>query len=114
MGLQVIENAKSTCKGLFFRGKVNIYYDAGKFVEKRELRLLRKSSCIQQCQNDNAALCDYDWLLETLSEAIECEDYPCVGKIEDGRMYKLVCIGAGFDSHTGEWEPGELSFDLVK
>lgn len=89
------------CKGLVFRCAVSICITKHNgFLERRELRLLKRSSCTgcEKC----------GWIMDYMHEEIHGgEPDTLLSKLEDGKMYK-PCFAVWRD-----WESGydEMEFD---
>jgi hypothetical protein len=103
-GLELIENVNEEpqCKGIFFRGKFNSFYNDRKksITVKKELVLLKRKSCkgCEQC----------DWIWDYIWE--DCNDNPLedyIGEIENGKLYT-------FTVHTSrDWESGYEEIDCI-
>ena len=72
--------SKRTCRGLYWRGRVNSFFNDKRIETRKSLRFLKRLSCpgCEQC----------DWLWVYFGEDIGCngpEDY--LPEIEDGHIY---------------------------
>jgi len=87
---------KKGCRGVFFRGKKNVWFDyhKGRLVYKQELRLLKRISC-DGCQ-------DCGWIFDQMSDMIGSDGiiYPKYG-IEEGKMYTIAVTNESRDWETG-------------
>jgi hypothetical protein len=68
-----------TCKGLYWRGRVNCFMNGSSIETRKSLRLLKKMSCsgCDQCE----------WLWEYLNEVIGNEEEDSLSEIKDGLIY---------------------------
>lgn len=109
LGMKIIrptgerEKDAEECKGIFFRGITNNYFDyaTGKLVWKEELRLLKRMSC------KGCSKCD--WLFDDIREHAECGCSIILPKngIEHGKTYRIVVSNITKDYETGyvdDWD----------
>lgn len=100
------EEPKPPCKGLFFRGSVNVYHDGkGRITEKKEIRLLKRKSC-EGCEDcfdwwDYMSMCD-------INEEIG------LSHIEHGKLYTPICITGDPNWETGIVDEWWYEFQEVK
>lgn len=80
-------NSECCCQ-LIFRASVNSYVQGGRYVESKELNLLKRKSCKCGC---------CDWLLEALNEQMGSSDYPTQIEDEfvDRALYELKVTNHG-------------------
>ena len=103
-------DSKPKCKGLFFRGRTNTYYnyETGKLDIRKSLTLLKRDSCkgYPDCdsydeEKDNIlnSCCDH-WMLEEMNDMMDV-DAVIVPEIEDGALYGLKVSNLSTDWETG-------------
>lgn len=102
MSLGIEKSKKSECKGLFFRGTVNIFATDNYVREVRQVKLLKRMSC-KGCEKCG-------WIMENIHEDImggSFEKY--LTDIKDGKIYTPK-IEASQDWESGYWEIDEIYF----
>lgn len=100
--MEINEN-KSDCKGLIFRGKINRYINSkGEYVETNKMSPLKRKSCIgcKKC----------GWLIEELLEFVSNEYDPLPKEIEHNKLYKLVITNISKDWETGHVDDYDIVF----
>lgn len=95
---------ENTCKGLFFRGVVNQYFDGKKLVFKEELRLLKKKSC-SGCIQCDSMLDD----MHEFQNMVVVED-----EIENGALYTANVGNISRDWETGYVDDWNIIITKVK
>jgi len=80
------------CKGLYFRGYTNKYWDGSKLSFKSELRFLKRKSC------SGCSKCG--WFHDTMSEQLYA-DGVYAPKIKHGSLYSVKCEVLSTDWETG-------------
>jgi hypothetical protein len=88
------EFMENKCQGLVFRGKKSVYYNQGRFVEKKEIRLLKKMSC-RGCHKCISLMDD---LKEEITNIGTEYGFP---DIKDGGLYTLEFEVLGRDPEGG-------------
>ena len=88
---------EKTCKGLYWRGKVSLFFSSHNSIENRKsLRFLKRMSC------NGCGSCD--WLWDIIREDADCQD-DIINHVEDGKLYT-------FKVHTSrDWESGHYEVD---
>jgi len=94
-----------SCKGQYFRGVVNSYYNGKDMIQTFRLNKLKQKSC----QNPECGSCD--WLREVMGE--EMAEYQNLGGVKPGALYKLQVSGQS-DWETGMVDDYDITFVEVK
>lgn len=96
------KNDKDPCKGLFFRGTVNIFATNEYVQEKRQVKLLKRMSC-KGCDQ-----CSY--LMEMVQEDVSDGSFErYLHDIKDGKIY-TIHISSYMDYESGYYEIDGISF----
>ena len=95
-----IETSEPQCKGIFFRGSISKCMTSyNGFVERKELRFLKRKSCkgCEQC----------GWLWDFMNEDILMldKDDSYIGDIQHGKLYTYNVIT------SSDWESGLIEID---
>jgi hypothetical protein len=95
--LPIIEedNKSSPCKGLTFKGEVNVYFSSGRLVEKRSVILQKRLSC------PGCGSCG--WFLDDIDNFLGYDCFYNFGldKIEHGKYYTLSVEDEHRDLESG-------------
>lgn len=94
------------CKGLFFRLRLNTYYQDGRYVEKKEMRLLKRLSC------KGCAKCG--WIEENLREEAFGSPPIEIDEEVDQGIYIVGVTDISRDCETGIVDDWRLIFKLQK
>jgi hypothetical protein len=96
-----IDQTIKECKGLFWRGSVNIFTDSsGRVKQTKEVRFLKRKSCTgyETC----------GWVVDHLREDSSCGcSNDILSNIEHGKLYTF-----GYDIST-DWETGIEEIDEI-
>jgi len=105
--LKIKESKEKTCKGLFFRAKLNMFINKkGEYVCQERMIPVKRISC-KGCE------CCAP-LLEELWE-FACEvDRPVIQKFEHNALYELKITNVFTDWETGYAEDWDLEFVMVE
>lgn len=101
--LDVIPQKETDCKGLFFRGYKNLYYDGGVHL-KQGLKPLKRMSC------KGCSKCG--WYDEQIFEMIGSEGV-IIPEIEDGALYSVTVTNISTDWETGYCDGYDFEFFKV-
>ncbi len=99
LGIDLSEAEKvEPCRGLYWRGRVNIWCNENIIQSKKSVQLLKRKSC---------SGCEYcDWILEFIKEDMGSQTgFDPLADIEDGKIYQIV-----FDS-SRDFESGYDEID---
>lgn len=96
------EKKKEECKGLFFRGTVNIFATAEYVREVRQVKLLKRRSC-KGCETCS-------WMMDEVQEDVNSGSFErYLSNIKDGKIY-TIHVSCSQDWESGNWEIDEMEF----
>ena len=101
------EQDEEPCKGLFFRGKNNMFVnDRNEYVYQERMTPLKRMSCkgCSQCGP----------LLDDLHEWIAGGQGPVINDLEHGALYRLEITNVQTDWESGYADDWDLEFVRVK
>ena len=93
------------CKGLFYRGHTNKYWNGYKLSFSKELRFLKRRSCT------GCVKCD--WYYEQIKELLYI-DAIILPEIKNGQLYSVKCVVTSTDWETGYADDWVFEFYEVK